>query len=131
MSSSLASLKQRRAGIQTATKVLEPAVAAVPTPPTGRMSLPQLLNNFESRLKAMETSKTDNNMSFNVKDPETGVNRKMSFADYMTDMDNKFFMLADEITSIKDIVVKLQCFTMEVNKTLMEERVRILDNNVV
>ena len=43
-------------------------------------------------------------------------------------MDNKFFMLAEEITSIKDIVVKLQSFTMEVNKTLMEERVRILSD---
>ena len=43
-------------------------------------------------------------------------------------MDNKFFMLAEEITSMKDIVVKLQSFTMEVNKTLMEERVRILSD---
>ena len=127
MSSSLASAKRRRAGVQP------PVTETVTTPPVnGRMSLPQLLNNFESRLKSIESSKpvTDNEklMSFNVTDPETGEQKKMSLSEYMTDMDNKFFMLADEITSMKDILIKLQSFTMEVNKTLMEERIRILSD---
>ena len=140
MSSSLASAKRRRAGIQsTQQPIPAPAQAAAPpaapaaaAPTNGRMSLPQLLNNLESRLKAVEVAKPETApeapLSFTVTDPETGTERKMSLSDYMTDMDNKFFMLAEEITSIKDIVVKLQSFTMEVNKTLMEERVRILSD---
>ena len=121
MSSSLASAKRRRAGVQpqvteTVTPPVTPPVTplvteAAPPPVNGRMTLPQLLNNFESRLKSIESSKpvTDNEkpMTFNVTDPETGVQKKMSLSDYMTDMDNKFFMLADEITSMKDILIKL------------------------
>ena len=41
-------------------------------------------------------------------------------------MDKKFFMLAEELTNMKDIVMKLQTFTMEVNKNLYEERIKIL-----
>ena len=134
MSSSLASAKRRRAGIQSTQppqETVTPAVTPAVTPVVnGRMSLPQLLTNLENRLKAIEKTKptTDNEtpMSFNVIDPETGNERKMLLSDYMTDMDNKFFMLAEEITSMKDVLVKLQSFTMDVNKTLMEERIRIL-----
>jgi hypothetical protein len=140
MSSSLASAKRRRAGVQPQPQVTENVTPQVteaippPVPPSvnGRMSLPQLLNNFENRLKSIESSKpvTDNEKSitFNVTDPETGAQKKMSLSEYMTDMDNKFFMLADEITTMKDILIKLQSFTMEVNKTLMEERIRILSD---
>jgi len=143
MSSSLASAKRRRAGIQSTQQpnpvapAVAPAAAVAPAvapaaPTNGRMSLPQLLNNLESRLKAVEAAKPETvpetPLSFTVTDPETGTDRKMSLSEYMTDMDNKFFMLAEEITTIKDIVVKLQSFTMEVNKTLMEERVRILSD---
>jgi hypothetical protein len=138
MSSSLASAKRRRAGIQSSQQPTPAPVAPVaatsapPPPANGRMSLPQLLNNIESRLKAVEAAKpeteTETPFSFTVTDPETGTERKMSLSDYMTDMDKKFFMLAEEITLMKDIVVKLQSFTMEVNKTLMEERVRILSD---
>jgi len=140
MSNSLASAKRRRAGIQSPTpQTPTPQTPSAATPPAatppaaiGRMNLPQLLNNFESRLKAVESGKPDTTnetpMSFTVTDPETGTEKKMSLSDYMTDMDNKFFMLAEEVTTMKDIVIKLQSFTMEVNKTLMEERVRILSD---
>ena len=37
----------------------------------------------------------------------------------------RFQMLATEINDIKDILLKLQSFTMEVNKTLFEERSKI------
>jgi hypothetical protein len=44
------------------------------------------------------------------------------------EFNNRYELLASEIQSIKDIVLKLQSYTMEVNKTLMEERVRILSD---
>jgi len=143
MSGSLASAKRRRAGVQSTTPTPTPTPTPVPTPssgasavPRGRMSLPQLLNSIDARLKVLETSKpetTENPVSltaneFTVTDQNTGEERKMNIPDYMTDMDKKFFMLAEEITTIKDVVLKLQSFTMEVNKTLMEERVRILSD---
>ena len=99
------------------------------------MSLPQLINSMETRIKALEESKpnqdidsqtTNQEISFDVTNPDTGVTKKMTIGDYMTDMDKKFFMLAEELTNMKDVVMKLQSFTMEVNKVLHEERIRIL-----
>jgi len=37
-------------------------------------------------------------------------------------------MIADEIASIKDVILKLQSFTMEVNKSLYDERIHILSD---
>jgi hypothetical protein len=148
MSSSLASAKRRRAGIQSSTPT--PSQIQQPQQPQqpqqtqqpvsvnqrARMSLPQLINSMEARIKALESNKpvddvsnkeeTKQELSFDVTNPNTGEIKKMTLGDYMTDMDNKFFMLAEEITNMKEIVMKLQSFTMEVNKVLHEERVRIL-----
>ena len=40
----------------------------------------------------------------------------------------KIKLLADEINNMKDIVLKLQSYTMEVNKTLMEERINVFSD---
>ena len=44
----------------------------------------------------------------------------------MDDFNTRFDALADEIANMKNIVLSLQSYTMDVNKVLMEERVRIL-----
>ena len=44
------------------------------------------------------------------------------------EFNDRYELLASEIQNIKDIVIKLQSFTMEVNKTLMEERIRVLSD---
>ena len=44
------------------------------------------------------------------------------------EFNDRYELLAAEIQQMKDIVLKLQSFTMEVNKTLMEERIRILSD---
>ena len=41
-------------------------------------------------------------------------------------MDHKFSVLFEEITTLKDIVLKLQSYTMEVNKMLVDERIQIM-----
>jgi hypothetical protein len=37
-------------------------------------------------------------------------------------------MIVEEVTTLKDIVLKLQTYTMDVNKTLLEERINILSD---
>jgi len=37
-------------------------------------------------------------------------------------MDHKFGVLVEEITNLKDIVLKLQSYTMDVNKMLIDDR---------
>lgn len=46
--------------------------------------------------------------------------------DQIDDFNTRFDALADEIANMKNIVLSLQSYTMDVNKVLMEERVRIL-----
>jgi hypothetical protein len=50
----------------------------------------------------------------------------VSISEYISEMDGKFNMLVEEITNLKDIVMKLQSYTMDVNKMLTEERIHIM-----
>ena len=46
----------------------------------------------------------------------------------LDDFNNRFMMLATEISQLKDVVMKLQSYTMDVNKMLLEERVNVLSD---
>ena len=57
-----------------------------------------------------------------------------SVHDVLDEFNNRFEILAQEIDSLKDIVLKLQSYTMDVNKMLIDERVHVfseLGNNSV
>lgn len=146
MSGSLASIKRRRAGVQSTTPTPAPTPVsnsvASPTPNGAapnvqrRVSIPQMLNIMEGRLQKVETAligvKSPDEASLtnivvsNGSDPESS--KTISLTEYMSDMDKKFFMLAEEITNMKDTVLKLQTFTMDVNKILYDERISVLSD---
>ena len=44
------------------------------------------------------------------------------------EFNSKFEILAGELAELKDIVLKLQTYTMDVNKTLYEERIQVLSD---
>ena len=46
----------------------------------------------------------------------------------IVEYNSRFTLLAEEISNIKDTLLKLQSYTMSVNKTLMEERIHILSD---
>ena len=48
----------------------------------------------------------------------------------LDDYHNRFILLTQEITDLKDIILKLQSYTMDVNKMLVEERVFIGSNTI-
>ena len=50
----------------------------------------------------------------------------VSVSDYVVEMDHKFGVLVEEITNLKDIVLKLQAYTMDVNKMLVDELINIM-----
>jgi hypothetical protein len=141
MSNSLASAKRRRAGVQQPEPVAAPPTpsSATPTQPRGRVSIPQMLNLFDGRLTKLESSLNEvkPQSSPSLDDivvshaSDTNPSTTISLAEYMSDMDKKFFMLAEEITNMKDIVLKLQTFTMDVNKTLHDERINVLSEHNV
>jgi hypothetical protein len=49
-----------------------------------------------------------------------------SFSEITAEFDSRYNMLANELVDLKNIVMSLQSYTMDVNKMLLEERVRIL-----
>jgi hypothetical protein len=127
MSAALSSARRRRAGPE--------AVAPAPgvrqttpkpnfpgTPPQNNMgpglTLPQVIALVDKRLNSLENSMQEANSA--VRSEEI----KSAFDEYNA----RFDIIADEIGSLKDMLLKLQAYTMDVNKTLMEERIRILSD---
>jgi hypothetical protein len=153
MSASLAAAKKRRANIQEPTRVQSQSENSA-TPPIGTgLTLPQVIQIVDNRLIILEkfmrettesrivgnnannnnanNNNANNNMqlsltndTFNPDEATTPVD----ITEVIEEFDSRYKMLAEEITNLKNIVLSLQSYTMEVNKTLLEERVRIFSD---
>jgi hypothetical protein len=51
-----------------------------------------------------------------------------SIGEILNEFSARFDLIVDEVANLKDIVLKLQTYTMDVNKTLLEERINILSD---
>ena len=127
MSNSIAAAKRRRAGVIEQT----PTPAPPPTPNGGsqdpgqipsRLTLPQVISMLDARIARLEKSPPVADQPAVIDTPEGSV----SVSDYVVEMDHKFGVLVEEITNLKDIVLKLQAYTMDVNKMLVDERINIM-----
>ena len=105
------------------------------------LTLPQVISVIDTRLIVLEnfmkeTKSTDNvtkNASNTSQAPVQGQDQGPEINEIVEEMDTRFDILAREIADLKDVVLKLQAYTMDVNKTLLEERIHILsdlDTNV-
>jgi hypothetical protein len=61
-----------------------------------------------------------------AQDAVTG--EESSVAEVLQEYENRFMLLAEEIAQLKDTLMKLQTYTMDVNKMLLEERVNVLSD---
>jgi hypothetical protein len=128
MSSSNAAAIRRRVGAQGV-----PAPAPVqstpnmPTPPSNpqsapaQMTLQQVISTVDKRLSQLETIVQSNNGN-------TNNNESSDLPLIVDEFNNRFELIVTEINSLKDIVMKLQSYTMEVNKMLVDERIHILSD---
>jgi hypothetical protein len=134
MSKANSSARQRRAGGAVLpgqeTKPVSSTFSPVSSQPQSGLSLQQVIALVDKRLVALETfakeTKTaptpaQTSVTVSSVNPEE-IN---ALAD---EFNGKFELLANELSELKDIVMKLQSYTMEVNKTLMQDRVRILSD---
>jgi len=128
-------------GVAAARKRRAPASLQPPTPPQistqqqsqqqpGQgigLTLPQVIALVDKRLTIVE--------SFMNESKTTGLSNNVVINStnnsIIEELNARYDMLAEEIINLKNIVLNLQSYTMEVNKTLMEERVRILSDVVV
>jgi hypothetical protein len=121
--------------------------------PSG-FTLPQVISVIDSRLITLErfmreskhnpsplynpdiipdtTTKTENNIQYNIQEKHNfNTIETVSVTDFNTiinEFNSRFELFAREIAEMKDIVVKLQSYTMDVNKTLLEERIQVFSN---
>ena len=95
-----------------------PTPSSVPPPapvvqerPTG-LTLQQFISNLDKRVVTLEeslrtTSSNDTNSDISA---------------LIDEFNSRFEMFATEIADMKDVILKLQSYTMDVNKMLLEER---------
>ena len=121
MSSSNAAAIRRRvtAPQQTATVKTTPPPAPVQTQvrekQTGQ-TIQQFISTLDKRVVSLEES--INNTIKDTSEP--------TVTDIIDEFNSRFDMFATELADIKDAMVKLQTYTMDVNKMLLDERIDIL-----
>lgn len=93
--------------------------------PKQPITLPQVLSIFEKRLIALEKNAVTVSSSLQAT-PAITNEVDESLRETLEEYESRFEMLAEQINHIKDTLMKLQTFTMDVNKTLLEERVHIM-----
>ena len=122
---SIAAAKRRRAGIQTNTPQVNTPPVNTPAPgQQPKINLLEYLTNIEKRMKDLESNVKPSEANFdNIQlEIETSEGKtQVSITDYMESMDARFQMFAEEIALVKDTILKLQSYTMEVNQKLLHE----------
>jgi hypothetical protein len=120
--SAVASAKNRRAGIKPTTP--QPQENTTPQQPSG-LTLQQVISLIDTRLVKLEkfmNEKQETNTTTN-----TDSNESIHY-NIIEEFQQRFLVLAEEINLLKDTVLKLQSYTMDVNRTLLEERINVLSD---
>lgn len=141
MSNALASARRRRAGPETVAPAPgvrqttpQPSFPGQSQPPTPNMTtgltLPQVISVVDKRLLSLETyvKEQQENGAFNA-NANAAEQQSADFSAIIEEYNARFDIIADEIANMKDLIMKLQSYTMEVNKTLMDDRIRILSDS--
>jgi hypothetical protein len=134
MSRAIASARQRRAGVtQPEPPNIPPASKG---PEQSGLTLPQVIALIDTRLIKLEkfmkdTTDGEKTVQFATTpmDNTTVIQEnEVDLTAILDDYNTRFIMLAEEIASLKDSLLKLQTYTMDVNKMLLDERVNVLSN---
>jgi hypothetical protein len=132
MSQANAAARKRRAGGATLQDNAVPAqinnISQSQTP-KGGLTLPQVISLVDKRLITLETFMKETQSGVSQTNASASVSATEDAVNAMADeFDTKFAVLAQEVADLKDVVLKLQAYTMEVNKTLYEERIQVLSD---
>lgn len=124
MSSALSAARNRRAPIgQNEPQNIPPS--PYPSQNAG-LTLPQVIALVDKRLITLEKFMKEQNESPTVQTINSEVPSNLSAI--VDEFNTRYSILAEEIDTMKNMLMKLQSFTMEVNKTLLDERIRIFSD---
>lgn len=123
MSAANASAIRRRAGTITSTPVsLTTDTDSQANQPSQKgLTIQQVISNFDKRIKELEINPIPNN---NISTQNSTVFSSQIVDEY----NSRFEIIANEIADLKNAMLKLQTFTMEVNKSLHDDRIRVLSD---
>lgn len=110
MSAALSAAKKRRAPIAEQPKIQQQTRTQTPqqSSQSAGLSLTQVIALVDSRLTSLETKSNAGDSQF--------------FDESIEEIENRFEILAQEISELKQTILSLQTYTMEVNKILYDER---------
>jgi len=144
MSQSNAAAIRRRTNIpQSPTPNVSNNTQQQTQPPQAGLTLPQVIAVVDRRLILLETFMKETKESGDKKEniimtPMTSnANSTENDTPFVTEIElntvidefnNRFEILATEINEMKDILLKLQSYTMDVNKMLLNERIQIFSD---
>jgi hypothetical protein len=101
---------------------------SIPASQSG-LTLPQVISVIDTRLQNLETFMKEEKAK--VARPEFSreeSNRQAVPTTVFDEFNHRTTLLAEEVANLKDIVLKLQAYTMDVNKMLYEERIHVLSD---
>ncbi len=140
MSAANAAARKRRAP----NAMVDPPRPPTPSstqPPAAGLTLQQVIALIDKRLITLENhvkeqstnSQTNtNHKSGDQVNHQLAMEQQMFFSQQLAEIteefNSRYSILAEEIDNMKNMLLKLQSYTMEVNKTLLEERIRILSD---
>jgi len=138
MSRAIASARQRRAGV-TPEPPAPPAVAR--SQEQSGLTMQQVISVIDNRLiklerfmkDTLESPAPDKSVKFaqdvQVQNGQSGQEETVvDLNEVLDDFNNRFILLAEEMALLKDTLLKLQTYTMDVNKMLLNERVNVLSD---
>ena len=127
MSQANAAARKRRAGGTSMPGASDPVVQQ--QTPAGGLTIPQVIALVDRRLVVLESFMKDTKAVPKVLAPQALAQQVKQLDDEVIDeINNRFELLAGEVAELKDILIKLQSYTMEVNKRLVDERIHILSD---
>lgn len=117
--SNAAAIRRRVTNVQNPPTQITPTVP--PTPPpvqpkTTGLTLQQFISALDKRVETLE-----GNINKTIED-----STEPTVTDLLDEFQSRFEMIATEMADIKDAMLKLQTYTMDVNKMLLDERIQIL-----
>jgi len=143
MSSAVAAARKRRAGPMPpdpSKSIPSQGPSPSPSPSPSGLTLPQVIALVDKRLVILEKFMNDSSRSskdlslplppsaalYSPSTVEPGsqsqINMIQDIHDVLDDYNSRFILLTEEIANLKDVIIKLQSFTMDVNQKLVEER---------
>ena len=137
MSQANAAARKRRAG-GSSMPGSQDSMPQTPQPTAGTgLTLPQVIAVVDRRLVALETFAKETRAKalvapVQVLAPVQAPAPVPALApvneEFLEEVNTKFELLANEIAELKDMLLKLQSYTMEVNKRLVDERIQLLSD---